>query len=199
MNQNVPCTLQQPNVVSPVNDHISVTQVSCKRFANFDKVSCYANSLLQCLLQCRDIRQSLQSCAFEPIKRIANDYLVVPTLLSTPVRHAIGPPFSLPQQQDVTEFFLKLADVCTEIESNITFHSRLEFRCSSCGYNYTRRQEDRLLTLFVSGDEIDSALSVDFNDLLASQREWNSPPGFICSSCREGSIEKREMLASVLL
>jgi len=169
-------------VASPVDMIISlVTQVSCKGFANFDKVSCYANSLLQCLLQCPDIRQSLQPCA---LKRVANDYLVVPTLLSTPVRHAIGSPFSLPQQQE-EEFFLKLADVCTEIESNITFHVVWSIIIL-----------DRLLTLFVSGDEIDSALSVDFNELLACQREWNSPPGFICSSCRKGSMEKREMLAS---
>jgi len=116
-NQNVPCTLQQLDVISPVHDHIAVTQVSCKRFANFDKVSCYANSLLQCFLQCHDIRQSLQLCAFEPLRKIAIDYLV-PTLLSIPVRHAIGTPFNLPQQQDVTKFFLKLADLCTEIESN---------------------------------------------------------------------------------
>jgi len=25
---------------------------------------------------------------------------------------------------------------------------------------------------------------------------WNSPPGFICSSCWEGSMERCEMLAS---
>jgi len=49
-NQNLLCTLQQPNVVSSVNDHIAVTQVSCKRFANFDKISCHTNSLLWCLL-----------------------------------------------------------------------------------------------------------------------------------------------------
>jgi len=48
----------------------------------------------------------------------------------------------------------------------------------------------------VSCDKIDSTLSVDFNELLASQGEWNSPPGFICSSCREGSMGKRKMLAS---
>jgi len=49
---------------------------------------------------------------------------------------------------------------------------------------------------FVSGDKIDSTLSVDFSELLTSQGEWNSPPGFICLSFREGSMEKREILAS---
>jgi len=89
---------------------LSVTQVSCKHFANFNVLQILTRYLavpilLQCLLQCRDIRQLLQSCAFASLKRIANDYLVVPTLLSKPVRHAIGTAFSVPQQKDVTEFF----------------------------------------------------------------------------------------------
>ena len=165
-------------------------QVCCKRFFNIDRVSCYANAVMQCLLQSPVLRRALQNSSIDPINRLANDYAEASCLLVTPVRHALGPPFCLPLQQDVCDFFQKLADVCTDIDENVSLQTRCDFCCSSCDYNYSRRLQNRMLVLFVPSNV------VDMSELLNAAGQWNSPIDFKCSSCRVGQMRTREILIS---
>ena len=52
----------------------------CKGFTNNDGVSCYANSILQCLLQHRSVRNAWVGSRYFAFRNLANDY-VDPTKL----------------------------------------------------------------------------------------------------------------------
>ena len=67
-------------------------------------MSCYSDFVLQCLLQCHVLRVSLHLHC----RKL--------TLLTLSVRTAVDDQFSIAQQQDVGEFFIKLADVFTDVD-----------------------------------------------------------------------------------
>ena len=129
------------NKVSKVCHSSNELQVSCARFSNIDGVSCYSNSLLHCLLQNHALRDSLQFSSFTPIKQLALDYCTKPTLLTLDVRRAVDDQFSTTRQQDVSEFFIKLADVCSEVDNKTQLNMQWDYRCCSCDYSYSRRQK----------------------------------------------------------
>ena len=82
------------NKVSKVCHSSNKLQLSCARFSDIDGVTCYSNSLLQCLLQNHALRDSLQSSSLTPIKQLALDYCTKPTLLTLDFRREVVDRFS---------------------------------------------------------------------------------------------------------
>ena len=80
-----------------------LTFTKCKGFTNDDGVSCYANSILQCLLQHRSVRNACVGSRYPALRNLANDYVdptKVDCLSCRSVRKLLRAPFSVNRQQD---------------------------------------------------------------------------------------------------
>ena len=85
----------------------NLTFINCKGFANNDGVSCYANSILQCLLQHNSVRNACVGSRYAELRDLANNYVdrtKMGYLSSKSVRRLLGAPFSVNSQQDAAEF-----------------------------------------------------------------------------------------------
>ena len=99
--------------------------------------------------------------------------------------------FSTAQQQDVSEFFIKLANVCTEVDIKTVLNMQWDYHRCSCEYSYLRRQQNYFLYLPVPDD----TMNISLNTLFTIAEEWDRPPGFLCHTCGE-QMKQREKLYS---
>lgn len=81
--------------------------ISTPGFTNTDGVSCYANSVIQVIFHCRSILLNILDETQEtPLKQLARAFISQSgNLECKDLRTYLGEPFSLRQQQDVSEFF----------------------------------------------------------------------------------------------
>ena len=95
-------------------------------------------------------------------------------------------------------FFIKLADVCIELDSNVSIRMRWDFCCCSCGYQKSKHQQNRLFSVSFPDNvsNVGESNVIDMHELIASAMEWTRLPGSVCSSCGVGEMEQREMLIS---
>ena len=93
----------------------SLTFTNCKGFNNNDGVSCYANSILQYLLQHRSVRSACVASRYTALRDLANNYVdctKVGHLSSRSIRKLLRAPFSVNRQQDAAKFLEALAMFC---------------------------------------------------------------------------------------
>ncbi|KAJ8685827.1 hypothetical protein QAD02_021620 [Eretmocerus hayati] len=98
-------------------------------------VSCYANSLVQCLVNCWDIRNKFENSPEpNPITKVLMEYsrgLEYQDIMR--LRSFAGEMYSEPEQQDVTEFLMDLCNKSPNL-SKIMEHEIVETRiCPLCG------------------------------------------------------------------
>ena len=116
-------------------------QQHLKGFVNRDKTSCYANSVLQLLLNVDAFKDCImdsnaQGPVTNALKQIINDMTSVSHALlnGMPVRQAVGNEYAATIQQDASEFLLhilnKLTNEGTNIQNSIQGIQGYEERCS---------------------------------------------------------------------
>ena len=130
----------------------SWTFINCKGFANNDGVSCYANSILQCLLQHNSVRNACVGSKYAELRDLANKYVdhtKKGNLSSRSVRRLLGAPFSVNSQQDAAEFLEALAIFCTPVRNCLNYTIRTYLRCSNCTYTSSRDENNIILPLVI--------------------------------------------------
>ena len=102
----------------------TLTFIHCKGFANNDGVSCYANSILQCLLQHNSVRNACVGSRYTELHDLANNYVdrtKMGYLSSRSIRRLLRAPFSVNSQQDAAEFLEALAIFCTPVRNCLDY------------------------------------------------------------------------------
>ena len=165
-----------------------LTLINCKGFTNSDGVSCYANSILQCLLQHRAIRNACVSSRYPALRNLANNY-VDPTksdlLSSRPVRKLLRAPFCVNRQQDASEFLGALAMFCAPLSNCLQYTIRTYLRCTNCTYTNSREDVNTILPLEIPPD----STSVRLHELFTNLSNWDTMLGSHCNTCHaDGAV-----------
>ena len=170
----------------------------CKGFTNNDGVSCYANSILQCLLQHRSVRNAWVGSRYSAFRNLANDY-VDPTKLDLlscrPVRKLLRAPFSVNRQQDASEFLEALAMFYAPLSNCLQYTVRTYLRCTNCTYTNTRDESNTILPLVIPA----GSTSVRLHELFAKLQNWETMLGCHYSTCNaDGAIyqTRQELIRS---
>ena len=129
-----------------------MTFIHCKGFANNDGVSCYPNSILQCLLQHNSVRNACIGSRYTQLCDLANNYVdrtKMGYLSSRFIHRLLGAPSSVNSQQDATEFLEALAIFCTPVRNCLDYTIRTYLRCSNCIYTSSRDESNIILPLVI--------------------------------------------------
>ena len=129
-----------------------MTFIHCKGFANNDGVSCYPNSILQCLLQHNSVRNACVGSRYTELCDLANNYVdrtKMGYLSSRFIHRLLGAPSSVNSQQDATEFLEALAIFCTPVRNCLDYTIRTYLRCSNCIYTSSRDESNIILPLVI--------------------------------------------------
>lgn len=117
---------------------------------NDDNVSCYVNVILQCLFHCVRIRQQiLKYKASNALTDAVCAYVERKCCNVQAVRRSVGECFEERTQQDVSEFFMALMSVYSEI-SDVLEHELRHVTCCldvKCNYTVTTLERSCLLIL----------------------------------------------------
>ena len=166
----------------------TLTFIHCKGFANNDGVSCYANSILQCLLQHNSVRNACVGSRYTELHDLVNSYVdhtKMGYLSSRSIRRLLGAPFSVNSQQDAAEFLEALAIFCTPIRNCLDYTIRTYLRCSNCIYTSSRDESNIILPLVIPP----GSTSVRLNELLSNLGSWETMVGSHCSTCNaDGAV-----------
>ena len=176
----------------------NLTFINCKGFANNDGVSCYANSILQCLLQHNSVRNACVGSRYAELRDLANNYVdrtKMGYLSSKSVRRLLGAPFSVNSQQDAAEFLEALAIFCAPVRNCLDYTIRMYLQCSNCTYNSSRDENNFILHLVIPA----GSTSVRLNELLSDLGNWETMEGSHCSTCNaDGAVyqTRQELIAA---
>ena len=176
-------------------------QQHLKGFVNRDKTFCYANSVLQLLLNVDAFKgcimdSNAQGPVTRALKQIVNDMTSVSHALlnAMPVRQAVGNEYAATIQQDASEFLLhilnKLTNEGTNIQNSIQGIQGYEERCSlqTCPLSCRTIQNILFLTFIV--DMPNDTDNTSFQQLLTS---WSSCIGYTYNTCG-ANMERRAVI-----
>ncbi|XP_065894145.1 uncharacterized protein [Dysidea avara] len=169
---------------------------SCVPFKNTDGVSCYANSVLQSLLQHGALRSAFIASRYRALQDLSNSYNYpsrTEVLSSRQVRRMLGAPFSVRSQQDASEFLINICMYCRTIENCLNLVTRTSRRCTSCPYTSSSNQNDVSLLLTIPEG---SSTNVTLSSMFAMMQSWVVLEGSHCTTCNdEGAVlESRQQL-----
>ena len=166
----------------------SITK-SCVPFNNTDGVSCYANAILQCLLQHTVIRSVFIASRYTALRDLSNSYNNPSRrelLSSRGVRRMLGAPFCEKMQQDASEFLISLSMYCRSIENCLKMTTRTRQRCTNCFYSSFNDVDCPLLPLTISEASTPNAT---LRSLFARMQQWEEVEGSHCTTCNvEGAV-----------
>lgn len=126
-----------PKIISSVQELYQETRQNTswiiRGFQNTDNVSCYANTVLQCLLHLNDIRQLLISDKQNVLGKLAHRYENGMAKLNTyRVRKYLGKYFSSNVKRDASEFLMALCTKHDYIKNLLECKIKTTNRCKSC-------------------------------------------------------------------
>ena len=176
----------------------TLTFIHCKSFANNDGVSCYANSILQCLLQHNSVRNACVGSRYTELRDLVNSYVdrtKMGYLSSRSIRRLLGALFSVNSQQDAAEFLEALTIFCTPIRNCLDYTIRTYLQCSNCIYTSSRDESNIILPLVIPP----GSTSVRLNELLSNLGNWEMMVGSHWSTCNaDGAVyQTRQELFTV--
>jgi len=134
-------------------------------FQNIDKVSCYANAVLQCLLHLNGIRKHLFNYdKLDVLNLFAHRYEHGMNNLNTyEIRQLLRQNFSAPIKRDAFEFLTALCAKYDYIKNLVQHQITSTSRCKSCGD--TKVTTDNNVLLSISVNNLNKK-SYNLNDLL---------------------------------
>lgn len=159
-------------------------------FHNVDGVSCYANSVVQCLLHCEPVLLKLleSNNPTDPLIIIARSFVSQAQNMDTlSLRKSIGGQYfhtdgRRQEQNDASEFLLHVLERYPSIQDIFKFTLVNKKTCTNeCGYNYSFREENStLIKLPLLGNK-DTLLN-----MVKNYTDWNIIPEATCNVC--GSV-----------
>ena len=194
-----------PNIIDDVQNHgceepESVVVWKIYGLRNDDKVSCYANVILQCAFHCVRIRQQIlknkssnaltdASCAYAERK-----YCNVQA-----VRRSVGERFQERTQQDASEFFTALMSTYSDINDVLQLELKHVTCCSDakCNYTVTTLENSCLLILPIQST-LKRKKGVTLQTLIDSKfSTWETINGN-CNECKGTILKKKTIIESTL-
>ena len=161
---------------------------------NTGNVSCYAISVMQCLLHCDLIREILFKLkAGHALKIFMNQYIQNNNISIYNVRNFVHQVFAGPNEQDASEFLLQLCNKVDNIDRILQRHIRIKRQCRSCNYNINDDNDvDNVLYLALPPNRNVTFNLQDIIDYNAAN--WMNSEAS-CTNCETGTfLEKLEVL-----
>ncbi|KAJ8671561.1 hypothetical protein QAD02_002820 [Eretmocerus hayati] len=174
---------------------------------NPDAVSCYANSSLQSLLHCQNVRQRfMQDLQIDGFSIAVNEYRTNSHFDTKKLRSFAGKEYNETIQQDVPEFMMSLMNESRTLRS-VFEHSLMTIReCQACGDVTLSRTENNLILLNSlppnsKSWDLQSILSHNLNNWCETEIACHKPlddGGENCSERRicHGLLREKVRLAS---
>ncbi|KAL6254311.1 hypothetical protein P5V15_014360 [Pogonomyrmex californicus] len=124
-------------------------------FQNIDKISCYANAVLQCLLHLQVIRKQLLNYdKLDVLNLLAHRYEHGMNNLDTyEIRKSLGENFSVAIKRDALEFLTALCTKYNYIQNLVNHQVIATCRCNSCGDTKVTIKNNTLLSISVSNEK----------------------------------------------
>lgn len=162
-------------------------------FENTDKVSCYANAVLQCLLNFNVIRQQLFHCEKSDVLRtlVCRYENGVRNLSTNSIRQYLGEYFSNPVKQNASDFLMALCEKYDCIKSLMRNQIVSTRRCKTCDNTKTIVDNNIIISIPINNLK---KKKYDLNDLLnVTFSHWFQLHNESCEYCAEKNnvIKKR--------
>ena len=107
-------------------------------FINTDNVSCYANSLLQCLFNLECINSAIMLSPNSELKKLCLDFSSLASNTALNCYQLLSqfhsPQFNIKQQQDSTEIFPLLLAKYNFLQCLTSFNTENSYKCQNCNY-----------------------------------------------------------------
>ena len=171
-----------------------------KGFENHNKINCYANATLQCLLEIKDITNVLEQengHNFSPIltelktlhlKQINSQHQL---LSANSLRAVVGPPFETDTQQDCVEFLQRLI-ATNELKQTFNFNTQTTIRCNYCRFISVNESTENIQFISLAPFE----KTVTFAHLIKYYEEWFPIENGRCENCN--IINHKEMKTEIV-
>jgi len=157
-------------------------------FQNTDKVSCYANAVLQCLLNLNAIRQQLSNYDKSDVLRVLMHRYEneICNLNTYAIRQCLGDYFSSPVKRNASDFFMALCEKYDCIKSLVRHQITTIKRCKTC--NNTKTIVDNNIIISIPINNLKKK-SYNLNDLLKTTfSHWYQLHNESCEYCTESNI-----------
>lgn len=140
------CQNDNDKDIKDINDS---TLWHIRELPNIDKISCYANVSIQCILHSSILRKLLLCLEYTNIIRqfidsyVSNDK----TINTMAIRQLAGHKYLENIQQDVSEFIIDLINNIDNIKSVVEHKLNITSRCKVCNYTNTKSHTNYILLL----------------------------------------------------
>ncbi|KYN13100.1 ATP-dependent DNA helicase PIF1 [Trachymyrmex cornetzi] len=158
-------------------------------FQNIDKVSCYANAVLQCLLNLYIFRKELLNYdKLDVLNVFTHRYEHGMNTLNTyEIRQSLGEYFSVANKRDALEFLTALCSKYDYIKSMVEHQAISTYQCNSCGYTNVTTNTNIFLSISINNLK---KKSYNLDDLLKNtfSSHWCQTFDKLCECCRRNDI-----------
>jgi len=162
---------------------------------NVDKVSCYVNAALQCLLHLNIIRKHLLNYdKLDVLNLFAHQYECGMNNLNIyEIRQSLGEYFSVNVKRDAFEFLTALCTKYDYIKNLVEHQVNSTCRCNSCGYTKVNVSNNVILSISI---DIMKKRSFNLNDLFNTTfSHWCQSFDKLCEHCgRNDMLFKNELV-----
>ncbi len=157
-------------------------------YENSDQVSCYANTVFQCIFYFNNIitHSNSNNIVCKTLKQMMQKHnLVTNTIMSTThIREILGNPFnSKNQMQDAEELLILLLSKCPHL-GNLTRNIQLQtIKCKnkSCGYTTTRKLTNNIINVHnITPNKGEKSKTI--NEIIKQMSIWTEEYS-ICNEC----------------
>jgi len=177
-------SVQKSNKNPPLKNNAWVI----RGFQNIDKVSCYANASLQCLLHLNTIRKQLYNYdKLDVLNLFAHQYEHgINNLNTNEIRQSLGEYFSVAVKRDAFEFLTVLCTKYNYIKNLVEHQVTSTRRCNSCGHTKITTSNNVLLSISI---DIMKKKSFNLNDLINTTfLHWYQTFDILCEHCGRNDI-----------
>ena len=159
----------------------TLTVLPRKGFVDPNGCSSYSNSVMQCLLHSKVVRNVLRDSSIGCLMRLVNNYEdeTDSALDTTDIRMHLGDPFSQSVTQDPACFLQAVSAYCPSL-SSILFHKAVtDTWCDTCESRTSSTDERFFIHIKISED----CKSVKMADLIANCSEYHLDKSLLCDKC----------------
>ena len=150
-------------------------------FMDPDGCSSYANSIMQCLLHSKVVRNVFRdgSLGFlvELVKCYENN--TSNSLDCTDIRNHLGDVFAQLVARDPVDYLQALSNYCPSLSSLLSHSITIDTQCTLCNTTKTDNAEQLYINIKVPKD----CKSIKMTDLIASSQQYQLQDSTLCDSC----------------
>ena len=154
-----------------------------KGFRDADGFSSYANSIMQCLLHSRAVRNVFSDCPSKCLKQLVSSYEsrdAATALDCTDIHKELGSPFDQCGQQDPIHYLQALATNYDSLSSLANHSIAIETLCDVCKDVTVSNKEQLFMDIKVPED----SKSLKMDELIALSQEYALQDTYLCDKCK---------------